>query len=355
MSKDRTTPPADGLPGMDANGDQWVLGPTGELINRTLAEERGLWMGSYSEEEKKAADKSATTGKYVNPTGKSSLDVASKRQPHTTSLNQSQTKFDPRKELKEQGYNADDPMVNSGQKTGDVALLPYGDQAYRPSTSRENKPDHLLYGHSNAPKMVPSSTMAYFPEKWYYDRTGNKQEYKQLVGLMENAGLDTDGGDLSKVMSYWNGVILPGASHNPDMTPMQYAEFAAANGTFKDLGGNSNRGGGGIPTTRQVVDLTNKFDAEAIVNQALGQWLGRDATDKEVKQFWKQLNKDEKKNPKTVSPYGVKGGYNAQLAAEKYAESRDDYVDVQAKTVYAKLFEQALRGRMDGTVEGMLQ
>ncbi len=87
-------------------------------------------------------------------------------------------------------------------------------------------------------------------------------------------------------------------------------------------------------------------------------YLGRDASEEEVDEFWKKLNKAEKKNPlitnSTPGSTDTKGGYNSQLAAQKYAESRDDYADTQVRTTYKELMENAIRGRLDETVEGML-
>lgn len=131
-------------------------------------------------------------------------------------------------------------------------------------------------------------------------------------------------------------------------------------------GGGGGRGGGGGytgPVTTTSVNLTNEFDAEVLVNDALGRYLGRDATDSELRQFWKKLNKSERANPNISvsqsngrgSASGLsKGGYNPQLAAEKFAENRDDYAEVTAETTFKGLMEKAIRSRMGGELEGMV-
>lgn len=125
-------------------------------------------------------------------------------------------------------------------------------------------------------------------------------------------------------------------------------------GSGSSYGGGGGGYGGGGSTTRSIVNLTNEFDAEALVNNALGQYLGRDASEQEISEFWKKLNKKERKNPVVVTADGQSGGFNPQLAAEKFAEQDDEYADTQVNLVLRSAMEDAIRGRLSDGIEGML-
>lgn len=106
--------------------------------------------------------------------------------------------------------------------------------------------------------------------------------------------------------------------------------------------GGGGGGGGGGPTTTMQVTLTNASDAEMIVDQALTQYLGREADPKERENFWKLLNSREAANPNvTTTTPGVgtvsaqsSGGLNPQEAAKEFALSRKDAAEYMANTQY---------------------
>lgn len=195
----------------------------------------------------------------------------------------------------------------------------------------------------------------YPAQLWAEDPEELKNLSKTLKGI---PGFDNDG-DVDDVTSKFGDFLENLSNSGLAMDPLNalnyFEQMAKAQG-YKGPGGSG--GSGGYSGPRKTVTLTNEFDAEALVNGALNGYLGRDASEEEVEEFWKKLNKAEKKNPLiTNSAPGstdTKGGYNSQLAAQKYAESRDDYADTQVRTTYKELMENAIRGRLDETVEGML-
>lgn len=127
-------------------------------------------------------------------------------------------------------------------------------------------------------------------------------------------------------------------------------------------GSNASGGGGSAygPFTNTTVSLTNEFDARALVDNALRQYLGRDATAKERKGFWQQLNAAEKKHPSVDSGVTSKGGTSrvtsggvgaagAQTMAEDFAMSRDDYAETQGSTtLLGWMTESIMKDKTEG-------
>lgn len=118
------------------------------------------------------------------------------------------------------------------------------------------------------------------------------------------------------------------------------------------LGGGSQGGGGGAgggPTSTLSTVLTNEMDAEVLVNNALNQYLGREATGDEIQEFYKQLNKVERQNPTLTTNTGgpnsqteQSGGMNRELVARDYALSRDDAAEYMANTQYTDWLMEAI-------------
>jgi hypothetical protein len=125
-------------------------------------------------------------------------------------------------------------------------------------------------------------------------------------------------------------------------------------------GGSSGGGGGGGSTafTNVTVDLTNQFDARALVDGALNTYLGRDAKPKERAKFWQQLNAKQAENPNVDSgvagPNGTtrtgSGGFNKEIFAEDFAKSRDDYAETQASTTLLSRMEKLIMGDTTGSM-----
>jgi len=126
-------------------------------------------------------------------------------------------------------------------------------------------------------------------------------------------------------------------------------------------GGGGGGGAGGGPTSQTTVQLTNQSDAEVLVDQALNQYLGRQATDGERDQFWKMLNRQQMKSPTVTTNSGgtnntsmTAGGVNTQEAAKEFALSRDDAAEYMANTQYTDwLMEKIAADPTEGIASGL--
>ena len=135
----------------------------------------------------------------------------------------------------------------------------------------------------------------------------------------------------------------------------------------------SGRGGGGgaaaytgpvttVQTTK-TVNLTNPTEARTLVNKALSDYLGREATGTEQQNFLAALNAQEQRNPsvtkqKSVStPQGVamttvnsevqsQGGFNPSTFAQEYAQGQEGAAEFQAATNLLDTFIGSLKARV---------
>lgn len=145
---------------------------------------------------------------------------------------------------------------------------------------------------------------------------------------------------------------------------MSYAEWlaGAANKSKRDPDGSGSGGGSGSgygPFTNSSVDFTNEMNARELVDNALNQWLGRDAKPHERAKFYSQLNKAEAANPLVTTGVTSKGGtssarsggVNPGIMAEDFAKSRDDFAETQASTTILDWIEESIMGK---TVDRMV-
>ena len=93
--------------------------------------------------------------------------------------------------------------------------------------------------------------------------------------------------------------------------------------------------GGGVSS---VVNLTNPDDAKMLVNAALQQYLGRDATDDEIAEFTKALNKAERGAPIVRTKSQVSGGVSPQQRAIEFAQARPEAAETAVRTKYIDWF-----------------
>lgn len=130
-----------------------------------------------------------------------------------------------------------------------------------------------------------------------------------------------------------------------DLVAQAAAADAAASASAGGGGGYGGGGGGGNST----VNLTNYTAAKAILNAAMSQWMGRQASDSEIDQFLAQLNAQEMRNPSTVEDIGgimvQAGGFEPQQFAEDFVKSLDGSAEFQAATTYLDAFIAALGGK----------
>lgn len=262
------------------------------------------------------------------------------------------------------------PMVNSGSTVGwyqtpDSFMYSGG----RVTPSRVN---------SNAPQLVPITQMEPLISKWAFSlNPADKAKYDSVVGLMRRANyFDTDNPAFSTVQSAWNQV-LTGASYNTQFSPIEYLELMAQKGQNPATGPAGSGTGTQTSTSTDTrtstnVSLSNKFDALAVLNDALSNYLGRQASDQELKAFKSILNAQERKNPEkstttttqtatstssgtnttsssATSSDGVSsGGVNEGQIAKEYAQSRGDYAETQMATVGMEWFQDAIRAMGSG-------
>lgn len=110
-------------------------------------------------------------------------------------------------------------------------------------------------------------------------------------------------------------------------------------------GGGYGGGGGGESAT---IRLTSPTDARVILNQAMTQYLGRQATAEEINKFVKALNAQERANPITTLVDGdlmvQEGGFNPATFAEDFARSMNGSAEYRAVTGLL----DALIGELDG-------
>jgi len=111
------------------------------------------------------------------------------------------------------------------------------------------------------------------------------------------------------------------------------------------------KSGGGGPKITQTVNLTDPGTAEILIDQALQGYLGRKASDKEVKEFRKALTKAEMDSPNTVDVQGNTqiggGGFNPSQFAQQYAEGMEGSAEYQAATTFLDAFIGAIGPRVD--------
>lgn len=122
------------------------------------------------------------------------------------------------------------------------------------------------------------------------------------------------------------------------------AERNASRGGFYGGGGYGGGGGG----ARQTIVLTSPTDAWVILNQAMQQYFGRKASENELSKFVKMLNAQERANPVVQSVDGTtslqEGGFNPQLFAEQFVQSKEGAGEYAAATTFLDTFISILEG-----------
>lgn len=153
--------------------------------------------------------------------------------------------------------------------------------------------------------------------------------------------------------SMWGAVVT--ASINSGQTPWEILSAqsgkkppADPNGPGAGPNGPSGPAAYTGPVSR--IDLTNEFDAEALLDAALGQYLGRSASPKELGKFKSMLLKHETSNPSTVTPVGDalqigSGGASPEALAKDFAQSRGNYAETQVDTTLMSWMEEALTNK----------
>lgn len=196
-------------------------------------------------------------------------------------------------------------------------------------------------------------------------------QYQALLGQMRAAGyLGERAESMSSIETAWNTVLEDSAAlyaAKPDAKNLSVWDFLyakASKGSDKpgtNPAGPRGPGGGSQAFTNTTVQFSNQFDARALVDNALNQYLGRDAKPKERAKFLAMLNQTEAANPQVDSgvsgPNGTSratrggvGAAGAGLLAEDFAKSRDDYAETQASTTLLSRMEKLIMGDTTGSM-----
>lgn len=156
---------------------------------------------------------------------------------------------------------------------------------------------------------------------------------------------------LGRPVSVWEQLQVMGDS----------AEQMRAAAGIGGSGGGGGGGAGGGPSTTVQYNLSSESDAAVLVDQALNQYLGRQATPKERDKFWGVLTKAQMRNPNVSQSSGGQnpsvvqsGGLNASQAAKEFALSRKDAAEYMANTQYTDwLLEKAANDQTEGIASGL--
>lgn len=188
------------------------------------------------------------------------------------------------------------------------------------------------------------------------------RNYIDSLAKHPNIGSKTSTGRM--LWERMNSLSAESTSRGENISPqMLIAQLAAQVGIGSELGsatdvldqilggssggGGGYYGGGGGYSTQRTIDITSPTQARGLLMQTIQGALGRNPTEDEYSQFLTILNESQTANPQVVSAVGDtvtrSGGVDAGVLALDYAQSRDDYEDVQANQYY-NMFLDVLAG-----------
>lgn len=188
-------------------------------------------------------------------------------------------------------------------------------------------------------------------------------QFKQVASLMDRyygPGKWSLSGGAGKagVRGFWEqgvDIVRAYANQGKRVPVIQAFDEVLANAAAAGLtpGGTSGGGGGGggAPQITKSVNLTDPGTAETLIDQALQQYLGRRASNDEVREFRKALRKAERGAPTEVDIEGdtqvTSGGFNPATFAQQYAEGMEGAAEYQAATTFLDSFIESLGARVD--------
>lgn len=154
--------------------------------------------------------------------------------------------------------------------------------------------------------------------------------------------------------TFWNDFVQ--AQINSTGSPwdlMAEQEYA-----YRGIKGDRKPGPYTGPVRTTTIDLSSESGARRLVDDALGQYLGRRATEDEAAKFYAALTKAQTENPSTAVVQGGQAtqsavrqeGLDSQEFAREYARSRDDFAErqttVNVKNLIATALKQANQDRI---------
>lgn len=194
---------------------------------------------------------------------------------------------------------------------------------------------------------------------WRSQRAQGDSTYDTLVTLMRATGfLGPRANSLASIEGAWRSVLEDGASmieYDPskpssaDVFDYLYGLLDAGAGPEDDS--SSDGPGGGAPKITATIDLTDPGTARVLADTALSQYLGRRASEKEQKEFYKALMAEQMQNPDTTDVVGSTairgGGFNPQEFADQWAQGKEGAAEYQAATTFLDTFLKSLENPME--------
>lgn len=139
--------------------------------------------------------------------------------------------------------------------------------------------------------------------------------------------------------------------------PYTFVEAWAADGggvrdLFQSSGGGSGYYGGGGGGSSTSINLTNREDARAVIDQLAISMIGRTVDDKEFEKYYQVLTSAERANPTTVAMEGGTvvqqsglGSSGRQAILEQALRENEDFADFQMGSQMIGMFQRYLQER----------
>ena len=266
------------------------------------------------------------------------------------------------------GYSSrwsDTPIYWGSEQT----TIRSGPDAYEPNPATVSRPQALDYANAIDYIDVIRQTDPAMYEK-----------IRAAMMMGEEPYLSAKSTSRSAVRSAWTQVVQDSArlaGQGTYVSPLQLLgqkvdgtwrksviDFAKENPVGATSGGPSTSTASETSTNTNV-DLTNRSEAQRILDQALSQYLGRKATPEEIRRFRNKLNSEEEENPnvttsdvtRTVNSDGQgntkskskssntsEGGVDPAQTAINFARRQEGAGEYQAATTYLDAFKAALQG-----------
>ncbi len=230
--------------------------------------------------------------------------------------------------------NGDAMAAAAGDAPGnaDTRPLVVGVQQY------DRSPQALFHDQPDTPYQMPNVTTVYEARQYLnLWRVNDPQQFNSVVDMLRAANfLGENASSWSSIETAWNEA-LDSAALSYNANPNASSDVFTLLYSIAGKGGDDDRrgpGGGGS----SIVTLTDPGSAAMIVDQALGSYLGRTATDQEQQAFYEALNARERANPRVQSGSTVSGGFNPQAFAQDFARSQEGVGEYQAATTFLDAF-----------------
>ena len=188
------------------------------------------------------------------------------------------------------------------------------------------------------------------------------EQDKQLSAIMK-----ADTGYAPKSMeskkAYWENLVKLTASYTAATGDRYQSPWDMGGKIVAQSSGGRRAGGGGGPSVSfyetEQVNLTNPSTARRVMDNAIGQYLGRSPDKKEYNEFLRTLNGFEEDSPTVTkgvtrnsggststskTEQSTKGGVDTTQVAKEFAMRDEDYQETTMETAGISTFLDMLRG-----------